>query len=70
MHNYYRQAKDAYKVVMRRLSICSDASDVINSVHSESDIANNSSLSELKIGGVLSRSSDQIIEVGCYVTAL
>jgi len=51
--------------VKHQLSAYTDASDVINSVHSDSDTVNDS-LSEPEIGGVLSGSSDQIIEAGCY----
>ena len=46
----------------------SDASDVINSVLSDSYTANDSSLSEPEIGGGLNGSLHQIIEAGCYCT--
>ena len=47
-----------------QLSAYSDASHVVNSVHSDRDTINDS-LSEREIGGVFSGSSDQIIEAGC-----
>jgi len=48
-------------------SVSGYASDVINSVHSESDTTNDSSLTEPEIGGVLSRFWDQIIDMGKWV---
>ena len=52
-----QQAKDAHKIVKGQLPVSSDESDVINSVHWDSDTANDYSLRKLvvpEIGGVLS----------------
>jgi len=48
--------------VRRQLSVCSNASDVINSYNKT---MTHYSLTEPEVGCVLSGSSDQMIEVGC-----
>ena len=50
----------------RQPSVSSDASDIINSVHEKSGTANDYSLTDPEIGGVLSGFSDQSIAAGCY----
>jgi len=52
--------------VRRQLSVSSDASDIVNSVHQDSGTANDYSLTEPEIGGLSSGFSDQGIPVGCY----
>jgi len=54
--------------VRRQLSVSSDASDIINSVHKDSGTAYDYSSTEPEIGGVLSGFTDQSIAEGCYCT--
>jgi len=52
--------------VRHQLSVSSDARDIINSVYKLSGAANDYSLTEPDIGGVLSGFSDQSIAAACY----